>query len=613
MTDKEDRASQLFGVARTPKDAPDTVDDEKDKDQEASSSPQLEGATQVSDEAETKDSPPSDSRASGNGISTPPYDRPTETTEAIPEKVEDAPPTISRQDETASIERPTDPPSPPVNPIQTVERETQPRTSYAESLAKVQIRVVGCGQCGSQIAGTFMHEKPEYVPTRRADYYPIKSVAFDTDDAITQILAREWGWERRENIFVLPMPSAHYLTDRIIQGEGFSSQDQTRAVLFVQEQQGGVGGQPFLGRLAAESTLMSDSNFVQSDVFSLRDRIRDSLRAQDFTKGILLTCNSLTGGTGTGFSPVVTRFMREKVGFSSDLTLNISILPGERETREQNYPKSILASLHNLLTSQTETGGIVDSVIIIDNDALARICPPDKRRGFDVYNQMIRDMIAPIILAPIGMYNQPSLTSSLDTADIRRWIRGGAGFDKPELSTVGYATLPTNVFTNGILSRFSGRKSRSVKVRQGLELLADKALSQFMLGSEGEDPRPNIGGVGVLFGPPNFFDMVDITDIDYLMDYLQQKLKLPRFRKPDCLKFPISSANKFDYVGLTVLVSGITSSPRLERICETALEGEWTNTYAQYKTIADRIRDIDESVIEDMMIGEIRDALNVER
>ena len=64
-------------------------------------------------------------------------------------------------------------------------------------------------------------------------------------------------------------------------------------------------------------------------------------------------------------------------------------------------------------------------------------------------------------------------------------------------------------------------------------------------------------------------------------------------------------------MGLTVLVSGITSSLRLESICEMALGGEWTNTFGQQKTIADRIRDIDEAVIEDMMIGEIREALNI--
>jgi cell division GTPase FtsZ len=581
VADREDRASQLFGVGRTPNDAPGPADEQKDKENEASDGPPSEDAAKTPEQVGPIDSHHSNADSSENDD--------IEETDFEESPADDTSTTIPGEPGTGS------------------------RTPFSESLAKVQIRVVGCGQCGSQIAGTFLQDKPEYVPTKRSDYYPIKSVAFDTDDAITQILPREWDWQLRENIFVLPMPSAQYLTDRINQGKDFSTQEQSRAVLFLQEQQGGVGGQPFLGRLAAESALMSDSHFVQSDNFSLRDRIRDILRAQDFTKGILLTCNSLTGGTGTGFSPVVTNFMREKVGFSSDLTLNISILPSERETKEQNYPKSILASLYNLLTSQTETGGIVDSVIIIDNDALARYSPPDKRKGFDVYNQMVRDMIAPLVLAPIGMYNDTSLTSSLDTADIRRWIRGGAGFDKPELATVGYATLPTKAFTNGIVSKFSGQKRSPTKVREGMESLADKALSQFMLGCEGEDPRPNVGGVGILFGPPDFFDMVDITDIDYLMDYLQQKLKLPRFRKPDCLKFPVSSANKIDYVGLTILVSGITSSPRLERICENALEGEWTNTYAQYKTIADRIRDIDESVIEDMMIGEIRDALDIGR
>ena len=492
------------------------------------------------------------------------------------------------------------------SPIQDNQEDKTPTTTSWGSL-KVQIRVVGCGQCGSQIAGTFLLDKPDYVPSRREEFYPIKSVAFDTDESITEVLARNWDWQRRDHIFILPMPSAQYLTDRLLQGKDFTPQQQSRAVLFAQEQQGGVGGLPFLGRLAAESALTSETSFVQSSHFQLRQDIRDQLIAAEFRSGVLLICNSLTGGTGTGFSPVVTTFMREKVGFSADLTLNLSILPSESETAEEKYPSSILASLHSLLVSQKETGGIVDSVIVIDNDALARLCPPNKRPGFATFNQMIRDMITPLLLAPVGRYNVPDLTSSLDTADIKRWIRGGAGFDKPEISTLAYATLPVKEFMTGIVGRFSGRKVISRKLRQGLDRLADLALSQYVLGKD-ERPRAETGGVAILFGPPSFFEKVDITDIDFLTDKLREKIGTTRFRKPDCLRFPSS---QFDYVGLTVLVSGIVS-PRLEDICVRALgRDEMMKTWDYNATLAENIRAIDEEVVEEMMIGEIREALQL--
>lgn len=550
-----------------------------------------------------------------NGVesaaSTEPGGRSTSEIYGFPPRISDAEPVTpnepesyveperSRSTSTAQDARST-------SPIQD-EQEDTASTSTSWGSLKVQIRVVGCGQCGSQIAGTFLLDKPDYVPARREEFYPIKSVAFDTDESISEVLARNWNWQRRDHIFILPMPSAQYLTDRLLQGKDFTPQQQSRAVLFAQEQQGGVGGLPYLGRLAAESALTSETSFVQSSHFQLRQDIRDQLIAAEFRSGVLLICNSLTGGTGTGFSPVVTSFMREKVGFSADLTLNLSILPSESETAEEKYPSSILASLHSLLVSQKETGGIVDSVIVIDNDALARLCPPDKRPGFITFNQMIRDMISPLLLAPVGRYNVPDLTSSLDTADIKRWIRGGAGFDKPEISTLAYATLPVKEFMTGIVGRFSGRKVTSRKLRQGLERLADLALSQYVLGKD-ERPRAETGGVAILFGPPSFFEKVDITDIDFLTDILREKIGTARFRKPDCLRFPTS---QFDYVGLTILASGIVS-PRLEDICARALgRDEMMKTWDYNATLAENIRAIDEEVVEEMMIGEIREALQL--
>lgn len=463
-----------------------------------------------------------------------------------------------------------------------------------------KIRIIGLGECGSKIAGTFMLEKPYYVPSRREEMYPIKSVAFDTDNGIREVLTKNLQWQRQETIMILPMPNAHDLTERIMQGRDYSDLERSRAGLFNREQ-GGVGGQPFLGRLAAESTLLGEGSF-----FQIKQDIQNVLIAEDFTKGILMTCNSLTGGTGTGFSPIATRFLRDTVGFAADLTLNLSILPSEAETDEQSYPRSIFATLHTLLTSEIEMGGIVDSVIIADNDALARIHPPNQRVTMRIFNQMLRDMLVPILLAPIGRYNAPDFTSSLDAADFRRWIRGRAGFDHPEISVLGSDTMPVKSFLSG---RFASSKSRSRKITQALERLADGAKSRFLIGKEQEDPKPQVGGIAVLFGPPSFFRQLDIRDVDHLTEYLRDILGIRRFRTPACLEF---TAEGFNDVGLSLLVSGISSS-RLEQLCEDALGPyQKLSIWDPRATLAENICKVDEDVVEEMMIGEIREALHVE-
>ena len=495
------------------------------------------------------------------------------------------------------------PPQTPIAQSQPRDQTSQPSTS-SPAYSGVSIRVGGCGQCGSQIASTFVDPwKPDYVPARRRSLYPVDAIAFDTDEAIRTTLPNGWRWQKEENIFVTPMPSPEYLAARLV-GTEQSGGDRMGALVSGRGF-GGVGGHPFLGRIAAENTLLAnDESGDTRQQFVFRETIERQLQLENFRSGILLVCNSLTGGTGTGFSPVIPQFLRERMQFHPDLALDLSVLPSDAEIGERNYPKSILGSLHALLTRQLDTGGLVDTVVIADNDALANLAS-GSRRNFQAYNEILRDMVMPLLLAPTGIYNVTELSSVLDSADIKRWIKTNAGFGPPEVSTIGYAKMPMSEFSVG---RFMRGKNRRIKVREAFREMAAKAVRQCALGGKGH-PRPEVGAVGVLFGPPEFFDRsLDMEGdlLDFLMNELREQFETSRFRKPDCLRF---SSPGFDYVGLSVLVSGI-SSTKLEEIFKRAMGPRtFLEKWKTGQTVTENIRELDDDYIEDLMVKEIREAL----
>jgi hypothetical protein len=96
--------------------------------------------------------------------------------------------------------------------------------------------------------------------------------------------------------------------------------------------------------------------------------------------------------------------------------------------------------------------------------------------------------------------------------------------------------------------------------------------------------------------------------VDYLSDLLKEEAGTDRFRKTDCLQF---GTPQLDYVGVSVLVSGITSS-KLQNVMETALgskgfQAEWDPN----ETVAQNIRGISPDLVEELMVGEIREVLQV--
>ncbi len=146
----------------------------------------------------------------------------------------------------------------------------------------------------------------------------------------------------------------------------------------------GSGAQPGMGRKAAEED---------------RERISDVIIGADM---VFVTCG-LGGGTGTGAAPIVAEIARN----SGALTVAIATLPFDFEGAER---------MDNALKGLAELQENVDTIIVIPNDRVAKLCQDGIsllhafRRADEVLHNGVR-AISELITVP-GLIN-------LDFADVR--------------------------------------------------------------------------------------------------------------------------------------------------------------------------------------------------
>lgn len=386
---------------------------------------------------------------------------------------------------------------------------------------KYHVLVVGSGQCGGRITATF-DKKPRFLKSRREDYYPISCFVFDTDLAIKGELIEKRGF-KPDNILILRSARAEDIVNFILGGakeEGKLGNGETLQHL----KAGGIGGLPLLGRIAAKI------NFVDH-----KGETAASLLPQLKPSKTLLTVNSLTGGTGTGFSPFVIDFLWDIVR-GVVCVLNLTVIPADLD---EVYPNSIVSSLHHMLNVEA-----VDGIILIDNA---------KRKKFgcndlDEYNSKIHEILSPILLSPVEKHETSGFGSSLDSADLGRWTRTHLGFGTSDICALGYS---------------SGRPGIFQKREDFLKNLADSAMESTTVDCK---PKASKSGVAVLSASPEFYKKFlkkDADCYDWLVKYLREKLKTGRF-KLSFLQF-----EDMKEVYLSILMSGV-HSPRIVEICEKA-------------------------------------------
>jgi len=190
----------------------------------------------------------------------------------------------------------------------------------------------------------------------REEFYPVRAAAFDTDEGIRQELELNWGWLPKNEVVILSGvrdEDLNAIIENILPGKAGETERWFGR---------GIGGLPFLGRYAARTALESDS-------YGEKSAITEGLQSKGFgAGGILLTINSLTGGTGSGFAGPVTKYLvNDVMGGSARVVLNLSIIPSGKDV-DQIHPRNILAGLYYLLMSN-----LPDGIIIADNDQMSNI------------------------------------------------------------------------------------------------------------------------------------------------------------------------------------------------------------------------------------------------
>jgi hypothetical protein len=442
-----------------------------------------------------------------------------------------------------------------------------------------QVRVVGCGECGAKIASIF-DKKPSFLPRRTEDLYPVRCVIVDTDpDVEREVQKEDWRWQTVTDIHILPVASSSVLTKRILGKSGRSGKDdEHRTRLERIDSSKGIGGFPYLGRVSAEE-------FLQSDTPD-REDFKRSLGERGFIEGGLLTINSLSGGTGTGFSQVVSNFLVNNFGFKARLNLNLSIIP-EGTLLPDSYPRTMLFCLYHLLQDNA-----IDGIILADNDVMRNNYGCKGNLG---YNHFLHEILSPILLAPCGIYTPGSFGAVMDGNDIRRILRPKMAVDPPELCALSCVSAPVPKFHQLFFRRGESRKSYLQKY---LENMVEQACSMTTTG----EVTYGKSGLAVLCGPPGLYENV-FDNNSALFTYLWQYLmgKISREFRLAALEF-----EDMEEVQLIILISGI-SSKKLEGIF-----GEVLLTHGGLPpadTLGQSIRKLKPRVVEDMMVKEIRECL----
>ena len=451
----------------------------------------------------------------------------------------------------------------------------------------VQTCVIGCGGCGSQIAAYF-DKIPSILKHRAWRLYPIRCAAIDTAQGMENILAKSpWYWHEKEDIHIIPTASQDSVYRRIT-GKGKADSSDSVFKTLQKRWRSGAGQFPFIGTLTAEEYFNEDNEFGKD--------LQTRLITRQFTEGGLLIVNSLTGGTGTGFAPIIPEFFSNF--HRSGIILDLAVIPQvtTSQIREQFYPKNIIYGLYQLSQSKR-----IDAVILADNEILAQSY---NCKSIPQYNSMLHEMMTPILLASSGEYDYPNFCKHIDFSDIYRMLRPNRGMAAAELCALSYASkkLPCSILLWLKTKFFKTKRQEANYVDEWLCKLVDQAIKTTTIGHI--DMTKVKSAVGIISGPPRFFHNFLADNAQFYMNLVAcANKKISPNLLLGCLMFPDS-----ERVQITFVLSGVGSSKLEELYCEIVPPKEQTTE----GTLMERIRRLNSKMVENLMIKEIREKLETE-
>jgi len=343
-----------------------------------------------------------------------------------------------------------------------------------------------------------------------------------------------------------------------------------------------MGQFPFVGTITAEEYFNKNS--------SIGVALQQNLMKRGFTEGALLITNSLAGGTGTGFAPVIPVFLSEWFNFK--VVLNLSIIPQLSVVQQQTqfFPKNIIYGLYKLAHSSE-----LHAVILADNEILTNHYGCHEHAEC---NSLLHEILAPALLASTGKYDYPYFGKHGDFADMFRYLRSDQGFGPAEFCTLSYAkkNLPPLV---SFKLKTPGQKQKFM-----FDWLGDLAMKAAQNTTIGKIDSKNISSaLAFLCGPPEFFKTFMGKNSKYFSEFEEamQSVFTPH-TLVGCLQFPDAKQ-----VQLSVILSGVSPS-RLERLYTEVIPKEERKNQG---SLMKKIRSTNPDVIEDLMLRGIRESLGI--
>ncbi len=265
-----------------------------------------------------------------------------------------------------------------------------------------------------------------------------------------------------------------------------------------------------------------------------------------------LVVAGMGGGTGSGGAPVLAKHLKR---LYSEPVYGLGILPGTDEggIYTLNAARSFQTFVHE-----------VDNLLVFDNDAW-RQTGESIQGGYDQINREIAERFGLLFAAGEVGQGDHVAESVVDSSEIINTLSGGG------VSTIGYARETVENSQDGLMSRFGGSDSPDElsATNRLTSLIRKAALGRLTLPCEVSSAER---GLAVATGPPSYLNR---KGVERGRTWLEEETGSMEIRGGD---YPLVGENE---VGSIVLLSGVTSVPRIETLQQVAIDAKDRNADIQ--------------------------------
>ncbi|GAB7017504.1 tubulin/FtsZ family protein [Halostagnicola sp. A-GB9-2] len=265
-----------------------------------------------------------------------------------------------------------------------------------------------------------------------------------------------------------------------------------------------------------------------------------------------LVVAGMGGGTGSGGAPVLAKHLKR---IYSEPVYGLGILPGTDEggIYTLNAARSFQTFVHE-----------VDNLLVFDNDAW-RQTGESIQSGYDQINREIAERFGLLFAAGEVGQGDHVAESVVDSSEIINTLSGGG------VSTIGYARETVENSQDGLMSRFRGSDSPDElsATNRLTSLIRKAALGRLTLPCDVSSAER---GLAVATGPPSYLNR---KGVERGRTWLEEETGSMEIRGGD---YPLVGENE---VGSIVLLSGVTSVPRIETLQQVAIDAKDRNADIQ--------------------------------